>query len=39
MLKETITPKESIYPLLIPANYIGKTVEGEKFQEYVSNSR
>jgi len=70
MLKETITPKESIYPLLIPDNYIGKTVqlllystdelvenkapdrkkpseffgtlsfsEGEKFQEYVSNSR
>jgi len=27
MLKETITPKESIYPLLIPSNYIGKTIE------------
>ena len=70
MLKEIITPKENIYPLLIPADYIGKTVElllystdelvenkepnskkpsdffgtlshseGEKFQEYVTNSR
>ena len=27
MVKETITPKESIYPLLIPSNYIGKTIE------------
>ena len=70
MLKTVITPRESIYPLNIPAHYIGKMVEvllysteeisvnknpdkkkpsdffgtlsgseGEKFQNYVTNSR
>jgi hypothetical protein len=70
MLRTIITPSEHIYPLSIPANYIGKTLEvllysgdeifenkvsgsekpsvffntlsvaeGEKFQNYVANSR
>jgi hypothetical protein len=70
MLRRIINPKESIYPLSIPANYIGKIVEvliystdeivenkesgrkkpsdyfgtlsiseGEKFLEYITNSR
>ena len=70
MLKMTITPFENTYPLPIPVNYVGKTLEvllysapapienkvvnhknpsdffgtlgieeGEKFQDYVSNSR
>ena len=70
MLKTVITPRESTYPLFIPSNYIGKTLEvllysgdevvedkvpankkpsdffgtlsaaeGEKFQNYVTNSR
>ena len=70
MLKTLITPRESIYPLNIPAHYIGKRIEvslhsidelpekkepqrkkpsdffgtlsvseGEKFQDYISNSR
>jgi len=70
MLKMTITPFENTYPLPIPVNYVGKTLEvllystpasienkvsirkkpsdffgtlsieeGEKFQDYVTNSR
>lgn len=70
MLRIVITPRKSIYPLSIPAHYIGKPVEvllyspdeivekkeqgkkkpsdffgtlsaseGDKFQEYVTNSR
>jgi hypothetical protein len=70
MVKTVITPQENTYPLIIPANYIGKKVEiliysidefienrgisekkpsdffgtlsasdGEKFQNYVTNSR
>ena len=69
-MRMTIIPNESTYPLPIPTNYIGKTLEivlyassnvsekivlnkkkpsdffgtldtaeGEKFQDYVSNSR
>jgi hypothetical protein len=45
MLKTVITPKESTYPLTIPINYIGKTLEvllysnDELFESKASNNK